>query len=159
MNRLSGPWPHFGPFASLPCAAHLFSHAVDHFHVGPTGRIPPARAAPAFSSPFGGTGLSVTHRLPSWDPHFSCIFILISTNRFSPSLAFVAILRVRPEFTAWPGPWLSLSVCARGRSPVGCPAAETERTPQASFPSLERNPRVLRRRDLWPVVVALLPDA
>jgi hypothetical protein len=93
------------------------------------------QVAPAF--PFGGTGLSVIHRLPSWDPHPSCVFILITANRFSPSLVFVAILRVRPKFTAWLGPWLSLSICTRGRSPFGRPTAGTERIPQASFPNSE----------------------
>jgi hypothetical protein len=70
-------------------------------------------------------------------PTSSCIFILIAANRFSPSLVFVAILRVRPELTAWLGPWLSLGICTRGRSPFGRPMAGIERTPQASFPNSE----------------------
>ena len=106
---------HFGPFGQLFHTAHLFFHAVDHFHVGPTGRIPPARAAPAFSSLFGGTGLSVIHLLPSWDPHPSCIFILISANRFFP-FSRVCCNSSRPPGIHGVARPLAILECMRARS-------------------------------------------
>jgi hypothetical protein len=148
-RKKPAPRPISTPLAQLPLLAGLFisyftrtahpsSWPSNTLTLGPGGEK--NHAAPAFPSLFGGTCLSVTHRQPSWDPHPSCIFILIAANRFSPSLVFVAILRVRPEFTVWPGPRLSLSICMRGRNPFGCPAAGTERTPQASFPDSETSP-------------------
>ena len=104
-RKKHAPRPISTPLAQLPLLAGLFisyftraahpsSWPSNTLTLGPGGEK--NHAAPAFPSLFGGTGLSVTHRLPSWDPHPSCIFVLIAANRCSPSLEFIAILRVPP---------------------------------------------------------------